>query len=151
TNSTTSAANDPSPQPPAVSAVSDSDLPLAAKNENSQANGLNSPQVPRDTNDSRMEEDGSDAVAADRVPPADQTAVSAADVTANVSTPSNAPSVDANLPAISIVDFGGRTAFASLELACREAKDGAIIELRYNGSRSPIEQALQLTNKHLTI
>lgn len=55
------------------------------------------------------------------------------------------------LPAISIVGSSSKSGYATLEQACREAKEGDIIELRYNGGRAPIDQSLRLTNKHLTI
>ncbi len=47
-------------------------------------------------------------------------------------------------PAITIV--GGKS-YESLEAACSEAKDGTIIELRYNGRRGRAETPIRLTNK----
>lgn len=47
-------------------------------------------------------------------------------------------------PVISIV--GGKS-YTSLEAACSEAKDGTIIELRYNGRRGQAESPIRLTNK----
>jgi len=47
-------------------------------------------------------------------------------------------------PVISIV--GGKS-YASLEAACSEAKDGTVIELRYNGKRGQAETPIRLTNK----
>jgi hypothetical protein len=47
-------------------------------------------------------------------------------------------------PVISIV--GGKQ-YSSLEAACSEAKDGTIIELRYNGRRGQSESPIRLTNK----
>ncbi len=66
-------------------------------------------------------------------------------------TPTPTPVVEESLPAVSIVTASGRTAFPSLEQACHEAKDGDIIELRWDGARQPAEQSLKLTNKRLTI
>ena len=37
--------------------------------------------------------------------------------------------------------------YGSLEAACAEAKDGSIIELRYNGSRNEVERPIRLANK----
>ncbi len=37
--------------------------------------------------------------------------------------------------------------YGSLEAACAEAKDGSIIELRYNGSRGETERPIRLSNK----
>jgi len=54
-----------------------------------------------------------------------------------------ATTVPAERPQISI----GTKAYASLEAACSEAKDGAIIELRYNGRRGQSETPIRLTNK----
>lgn len=57
------------------------------------------------------------------------------------------PSVSTNVetrPAISII--GGKS-YNSLEAACSEAKDGTIIELRYNGKRGHSETPIRLTNK----
>lgn len=47
-------------------------------------------------------------------------------------------------PAITIV--GGKS-YETLEAACSEAKDGTIIELRYNGRRGRTETPIRLTNK----
>lgn len=51
-------------------------------------------------------------------------------------------------PVISIV--GGKS-YASLEAACSEAKDGTVIELRYNGRRGQAEKPIRLTNKENVI
>ena len=45
---------------------------------------------------------------------------------------------------VSILD--GKT-YGSLEAACAEAKDGSIIELRYNGSRGEAERPMRLSNR----
>ena len=45
---------------------------------------------------------------------------------------------------VSILD--GKT-YGSLEAACAEAKDGSIIELRYNGGRGETERPIRLSNK----
>ena len=45
---------------------------------------------------------------------------------------------------VSILD--GKT-YASLEAACAEAKEGSIIELRYNGSRGEVERPIRLSGK----
>ena len=66
-----------------------------------------------------------------------------ASIAASGSTGIPAPG-DQQRPAISIV--GGKS-YASLEAACSEAKDGTIIELRYNGRRGHAETPLRLTNK----
>lgn len=61
------------------------------------------------------------------------------------------PSVSTNTelrPAISII--GGKS-YTSLEAACSEAKDGTIIELRYNGRRGQSETPIRLTNKENVI
>jgi serine/threonine-protein kinase len=51
-------------------------------------------------------------------------------------------------PVISIV--GGKS-YGSLEAACSEARDGTIIELRYNGRRGQTEPPIRLTNKENVI
>ena len=52
-------------------------------------------------------------------------------------------------PAISIV--GGKS-YKTLEAACLEAKDGAVIELAFNGKRpGPTEKSIRLSNKKITI
>lgn len=51
-------------------------------------------------------------------------------------------------PVISIV--GGKS-YGSLEAACSEARDGTIIELRYNGRRGQTETPIRLTNKENVI
>lgn len=53
------------------------------------------------------------------------------------------PPTAAERPVISIV--GGRS-YTSLEAACSEAKDGSIIELRYNGRRGQTEKPFRLQN-----
>lgn len=63
-----------------------------------------------------------------------------------VSAPGNG--VGETRPVIAIV--GGK-AYDSLEAACSEAKDGTIIELRYNGSRGQYETPIRLTNKENVI
>lgn len=63
-----------------------------------------------------------------------------------VSTPGNG-TVETR-PVIAIV--GGK-AYDSLEAACSEAKDGTIIELRYNGRRGQYETPIRLTNKENVI
>ena len=55
---------------------------------------------------------------------------------------------DPQRPVITIV--GGKS-YASLEAACSEAKDGTIIELRYNGRRGRAETPIRLTNKENVI
>jgi eukaryotic-like serine/threonine-protein kinase len=57
--------------------------------------------------------------------------------------PSLAAPADAG-KVVSILD--GKT-YGSLEAACAEAKDGSIIELRYNGSRGEAERPIRLSNK----
>jgi serine/threonine-protein kinase len=52
-------------------------------------------------------------------------------------------------PAIAIV--GSETTYQNLEQACAEAKDGQIIELRFDGPRSVSDHTIRLTNKRLTI
>ncbi|WLD10065.1 serine/threonine-protein kinase [Planctellipticum variicoloris] len=58
-------------------------------------------------------------------------------------------------PSIVVLDSaGGKTAarsYPSLEAACTDAKDGAIVELRYNGRWGAVERPIRLTNKRLTI
>ncbi len=63
-----------------------------------------------------------------------------------VSTPANG--ISETRPVIAIV--GGK-AYDSLEAACSEAKDGTIIELRYNGRRGQYETPIRLTNKENVI
>lgn len=61
------------------------------------------------------------------------------------------PNISTNVetrPAISII--GGKS-YTSLEAACSEAKDGTIIELRYNGRRGQVETPIHLTNKENVI
>ncbi|HEY4262501.1 MAG TPA: serine/threonine-protein kinase, partial [Schlesneria sp.] len=61
------------------------------------------------------------------------------------------PTISTNVetrPAISII--GGKS-YTSLEAACSEAKDGTIIELRYNGRRGQSETPIHLTNKENVI
>lgn len=58
------------------------------------------------------------------------------------------PGTTESRAAIAIV--GGK-AYASLEAACSEAKDGTIIELRYNGRRGTVETPIRLTNKENVI
>ncbi|MBS0203568.1 MAG: protein kinase [Planctomycetes bacterium] len=59
-------------------------------------------------------------------------------------TPGPAVTVPDPRPLISIL--GGKS-YSSLEAACSEAKDGTIIELRYNGRRGQAESPIRLTNK----
>ena len=47
-------------------------------------------------------------------------------------------------PVVSILE--GKS-YGSLEAACAEAKDGSILELRYNGSRNAAERPIRLANK----
>ncbi len=58
-------------------------------------------------------------------------------------------------PTIVVLDStGGKTAsrsYPSLEAACTDAKDGSIVELRYNGRWNAVERPIRLTNKRLTI
>jgi len=75
-------------------------------------------------------------------------ALGAVDAARPRTTPS-VPAAEEKLPEISIV--GSKTPFQSLEQACQEAKDGAIIELAYHGSRGTPEQSLRLNNKKLVI
>ncbi len=59
-----------------------------------------------------------------------------------------------NLPAIAVLDTNGEAApspYPTLEAACNDAKDGDIIELRYNGRRSTSEKPIRIANKKITI
>jgi serine/threonine-protein kinase len=62
---------------------------------------------------------------------------------------SAAKPAEATAPAISII--GSDVSFPTLEQACAEAKDGQVIELRFDGPRSVADRTLRLTNKRLTI
>lgn len=64
--------------------------------------------------------------------------------------PSPRPNTTAAVPgadARSVISIVGGKSYASLEAACSEAKDGTIIELRYNGRRGAAETPIRLTNK----
>ena len=60
---------------------------------------------------------------------------------------------EATPPPVALADTGkvvsildGKT-YVSLEAACAEAKEGGIIELRYNGSRGEVERPIRLSGK----
>lgn len=56
------------------------------------------------------------------------------------------------VPQISVLsETGEPKGFPTLEAAAADARDGAIIELRYNGSRGSLEKPLRISNKKLTI
>lgn len=77
----------------------------------------------------------------DELPPATTIAKPAVGVSETISTPTTSTDTD---KVVSILD--GKT-YVSLEAACAEAKDGSIIELRYNGSRGEVERPIRLSNK----
>ena len=77
----------------------------------------------------------------DELPPATTIAKPVASLAEVAPTP--AASTDTG-KVVSILD--GKT-YGSLEAACAEARDGSIIELRYNGSRGEAERPIRLSNR----
>ncbi len=70
-------------------------------------------------------------------------------LTAATSNPITPAPTEEKPPEISIV--GAKHAYQTLEQACQEAKDGAIIELAFHGARPLKEQTLRLNNKKLIV
>lgn len=64
--------------------------------------------------------------------------------------PNLTTSVSSTEPRPTIAIIGGKS-YTSLEAACSEAKDGTVIELRYNGRRGHSETPIRLTNKENVI
>ncbi len=58
-----------------------------------------------------------------------------------------APSPAVPTDAGSVVSILDGKIYDSLEAACTEARDGSIIELRYNGARGEVERPIRLSNK----
>ncbi len=98
---------------------------------------------------------GSAAVAANRRKPieAERPKVSRNDTrVVGSNTTQNPEVVAAPPPLISIVtEEGVPKAYATLESAAADAKDGAIIELRYNGWRGSYDKPLRITGKKITM
>lgn len=67
------------------------------------------------------------------------------------STPVVSTPVNGNTETRPVIAIVGGKAYDSLEAACSEAKDGTIIELRYNGRRGQHETPIRLTNKENVI
>ena len=84
-----------------------------------------------------QEEPSSPAVAIKAVP-------AVAETPASTVVPTTAGQMVAAGQVVSLLD--GKS-YGSLEAACAEAKDGSIIELRYNGSRGEVERPIRLANK----
>ncbi|MBC8115899.1 MAG: serine/threonine protein kinase [Candidatus Saccharimonas sp.] len=110
------------------------DLPLLSSVSNPRSNGTETPPNPKPNSTVSVP-------ARDDLPPATAIArpvTSVAETVPAPTTPADAGKV------ISILD--GKT-YNSLEAACAEARDGSIIELRYNGGRGEAERPIRLSNK----
>lgn len=95
--------------------------------------------------DRKLPEKSSSSTPDSFAPPSAAVAVDTARATMTPATSTG----DERLPEISIL--GSKITYTSLEQACQDAKDGAIIELAYHGSRAAPEQALRLSNKKIVI
>jgi len=78
--------------------------------------------------------------------------ISVADGNTGTSASRGAADVPKPLPQIAILtETGEPKPYPTLEAAAAEARDGAIVELRYNGSRGTDEKPLRVNNKKITI
>lgn len=110
------------------------DLPLLSGSANPRPSGTDTP--PNSKAGSAVSVPGKD-----ELPPVamiTKPVTSIAETTPTPAAPTDAGKV------VSILD--GKT-YVSLEAACAEAKDGGIIELRYNGSRGEAERPIRLSSK----
>jgi len=110
------------------------ELPLLSGASSVRLNGTDTPPNPKPS--STVSVPGRD-----ELPPATTIAKPLTSIAEAAPTP--AAPTDAG-KVVSILD--GKT-YVSLEAACAEAKDGSIIELRYNGSRGEVERPIRLSSK----
>ena len=110
------------------------ELPLLSGSSSPRPSGIDTPPNPKPNSTVSVP-------AKDDLPPATAIAKPVTSVAETAPTPT-APT-DAG-KVVSILD--GKT-YGSLEAACAEAKDGSIIELRYNGGRGEAERPIRLSNK----
>ena len=110
------------------------ELPLLSGASNARLNGTDTPPNPKPNSTVSVP-------SKEELPPVTTIAKPVTSVAEATPTPA-APTDTGKV--VSILD--GKT-YVSLEAACAEAKEGSIIELRYNGSRGEVERPIRLSGK----
>lgn len=137
------------PQPTPVTSSSPSLLPLGTPTPRLAAPGVSAAIPTTTSKDLRPAEsltnlDVPTGLDKNRVPPVSPTT---SEMPPELSSGTRPTTLDAPSPTERPLISIGPKSYSSLEAACSEAKDGAIIELRYNGRRGKSETPIRLTNK----